>query len=120
MADRLFSAEDLRPEANRAVAKELGVELGGYDRCIASGEADRVIDAESKILVDSGLQGLPTTYVGAKTIIGAQPEEIFRDAFERAARGEGDRGVPASAYWLCVAALAAGLSWVGRVRRATL
>ncbi len=32
-------------------------------------------------------KGLPTTYVGAKTILGAQPEEVFRDAFERAERG---------------------------------
>jgi predicted DsbA family dithiol-disulfide isomerase/uncharacterized membrane protein len=120
MADRLFSADDLRPEANRAVAKELGVELGAYDQCLASGKADRVIEAESKILIDNGLQGLPTTYVGAQTIIGAQPEEIFRDAFDRAERGEGDRGIPAAVYWSCVLALAAAISWVGRVRRATL
>ena len=120
MADRLFAADDLRPEANRALAHELGVELGAYDRCIASGQADRVIDAESKILLDDGLQGLPTTYVGANTIIGAQPEEIFRDAFDRAARGVGDHGLPPPAYWLSVLALAGAISWVGRVRRATL
>jgi predicted DsbA family dithiol-disulfide isomerase/uncharacterized membrane protein len=120
MADRLFAADDLRPETNRALAKELGVELGAYDRCIASGDADRVIEAESKILIDYGLQGLPTTYVGAKTIIGAQPEEVFRDAFEKAARGEGDHGIPAPAYWLSVLALIGAVSWVGRVRRATL
>ena len=120
MADRLFSAEDLRPEANRNTAKELGVELAAYDQCIASGRADRTIDAESKILIDSGLQGLPTTYVGAKTIIGAQAEEIFRDAFDRAERGEGETGVPATVYWLSVLAIAAGIGWVGRARRATL
>jgi predicted DsbA family dithiol-disulfide isomerase/uncharacterized membrane protein len=111
MADRLFAADDLRPETNRVLAKELGIELGAYDRCIASGDADRVIDAESKILIDDGLQGLPTTYVGARTIIGAQPEEVFRDAFDKAARNEGDHGV---------LALTLAVSWVGRVRRATL
>jgi protein-disulfide isomerase len=120
MANRLFAADDLRPQTDRAIAKELGVELGAYDRCISSGNADRVIDAESKILIDSGLQGLPTTYVGAKTIIGAQPEEVFRDAFDKALRGEGDHGIPAPAYWLGVLALVGAVSWVGRVRRATL
>ena len=120
MADRLFAAQDLRPETNRAVAKELGVELGAYDQCIASGSADAVIEKESKILLDSGLQGLPTTYVGAKTIIGLQGEEIFRDAFDRAARGDGDRGIPAPAYWLIVLGVVAAVSWVGRERRATL
>ncbi len=120
MADRLFSAEDLRPEANRNTAKDLGADLAAYDRCIASGHADQVIDAESKILIDDGLQGLPTTYVGAKTIIGAQSEEAFRDAFDRAERGEGETGVPAPAYWLAVLAIAGGIAWVGRARRATL
>lgn len=120
MADRLFAAEDLHPSSNRDLAKGLGVELGAYDQCIASGKADKVIDAESKILLDAGLQGLPTTYVGAQTILGAQPEEVFRDAFDRAARGEGEHGIPASVYWPFFALLAAAVSWVGRVRRATL
>lgn len=120
IADRLFSASDLQPAKNRELAKELGVELTAYDRCISSGAADKIIDAESKILIDDGLQGLPTTYVGAKTILGAQPEEVFRDAFDSAERGEGDRGVPASVYWPLALALAAIVSWVGRVRRATL
>jgi len=120
MADRLFLSEDLRPETNREAAKQLGVELGAYDKCIASGAADKIIDAESKILLDSGLQGLPTTYVGAQTILGAQPEEVFRDAFDRAERGEGEHGVPGFVYWPIVLALAAAISWGGRVRRATL
>ena len=120
MADRLFAAEDLRPQSMRVIATQLGLDLTAYDQCVASGKAEPVIDAESKILIDDGLQGLPTTYVGAKTIIGVQPEEIFRDAFERAARGDGERGIPAPAYWLCVLALVAAVSWVGRVRRATL
>ncbi len=54
MADRLFSAEDLRPSSNRALAQELGVELTAYDHCISSGAADKIIEAESKILLDDG------------------------------------------------------------------
>jgi predicted DsbA family dithiol-disulfide isomerase len=120
MADRLFLAEDLHPSSNRELARELGVELNAYDQCISSGKADKIIEAESKILLDAGLQGLPTTYVGAKTILGAQPEEVFRDAFDRAERGEGDHGIPASVYWPLVFILAGAITWVGRVRRATL
>ena len=120
MADRLFSAEDLHPSSNRDLAKALGVELTAYDKCISSGAADKIIDAESKILLDDGLQGLPTTYVGAKTILGAQSEEVFRDAFDRAEQGEGDRGIPASVYWPLILLSVVGIGWVGRVRRATL
>jgi len=120
MADRLFAAEDLRPEQNRALAASLGLNLDTYDVCISSGKAGKIIDAESKILIDNGLQGLPTTFVGGQTIIGVRPEEVFRDAFDRAERGEGDRGIPAPAYWLGVAVVAAAVCWVGRTRRATL
>ena len=35
MADRLFLAEDLHPSSNRELAKELGVELTAYDKCIS-------------------------------------------------------------------------------------
>jgi predicted DsbA family dithiol-disulfide isomerase len=120
MADRLFDAEDLRPAENRVQARLAGLDMAAYDACLASGRADKVIEAESKILIDNGLQGLPTTFVGGKTIIGAQSEEAFRDAFDRAERGEGDSGIPAPAYWLGVLALVFGVVWVGRVRRATL
>ena len=120
MADELFAAEDLRPEANRELARRLGLDLAVFDRCIAGAAADRVIDQESKILIDHGLQGLPTTYVGAKTIIGAQPEAVFRDAFDRAERGEGEQGIPAQVYWLSVLALSAAVIWVARAPRATL
>jgi predicted DsbA family dithiol-disulfide isomerase len=119
MADRLFSAEDLQPASNRTLAQELAVELTAYDLCISSGAADKLIAADAQILPE-GIQGLPTTYVGAITILGAQPEAVFRDAFDRAERGEGEHGVPAAIYWPLVLALAAGISWVGRVRRATL
>jgi predicted DsbA family dithiol-disulfide isomerase/uncharacterized membrane protein len=120
MADRLFAADDLKPEENRKLAGELGLDMTAYDGCIASGKADSVITAESKILIDYGLQGLPTTFVGAQTIIGVEPEEVFRDAFDHAERGDGDSGIPAPAYWLAVLALVGATIWVGRVRRATL
>lgn len=120
MAERLFAAEDLRPAENRVQARLLGLDMTAYDACLASGKANAVIDAESKILLDSGLLGLPTTFVGGQTIIGAQPEEVFRDAFDRAERGEGESGIPAPAYWLGVLALVGAALWVGRVRRATL
>jgi protein-disulfide isomerase len=120
MADLLFAAEDLTAAQNRAQASTLGLDMAAYDACIAARKADPVIDAESKILIDDGLQGLPTTYVGAQTILGAQPEEVFRDAFDHAERGDGNSGIPAPAYWLGVLAVILGVSWVGRVRRATL
>ena len=95
MADVLFAAEDLRPLANREAAQKLGLELAKFDACATSPDTDRRIDAQTQILRDAGFDGLPTTFVGAVKIVGAQPDEVFREALERAARGEGESGIPA-------------------------
>jgi protein-disulfide isomerase/uncharacterized membrane protein len=120
MADALFAAGDLTPAANRRAAEALGLELAVYDRCISSGAANKVIEAEAKILLDAGLLGLPTTYVGARRILGAQPEEVFRDAFERALEGDGEGGVPAWAYVLGVLGISGALAWSLRLRHANI
>jgi DNA-directed RNA polymerase specialized sigma24 family protein len=62
-------------------------------------------------------QGLPTTFVGGRKIVGARGEEVYRDAFERAARGDANRGVPAWLFSVMVAACAAVVVWLGRKRR---
>lgn len=119
MAEALLVADDLTPEADRKLAGTLGVELGAYDACIALGLADRKIDADEKPIGDT-LQGLPTTFVGAKTLIGLQTETALRDALDRAAQGNTEHGIPGPLYLLGWLALAAVLSWVGRAPRATI
>jgi len=117
MADRLFEAEDLTSEANRRAAAEIGLDLAAFDRCLADPETDRRIDAEAKILRDAGFQGLPTTYVGGREIVGAQPEEVFRDAFEQTLRGEDHRGLPGPAFVGLLGALVLVVVGAGRERR---
>jgi predicted DsbA family dithiol-disulfide isomerase/uncharacterized membrane protein len=117
MADRLFSAEDLTPQANRRAAADIGLDLPAFDRCIADPRTDGRIDAEAKILRDAGFQGLPTTYVGGQEIVGAQPDEVFRDAFERAQRGDDHGGFPGPAFAGVVGALVVVVVGAGRSRR---
>jgi predicted DsbA family dithiol-disulfide isomerase/uncharacterized membrane protein len=114
MADHLFSAEDLSPAANRRAAGELGLELSAFDRCVDNSETDRRIDAEAKILRDAGFQGLPTTFVGSRMIVGAQPEEVFREAFARAERREGESGIPGPVFLGLLAVVAGAVIGVGR------
>jgi predicted DsbA family dithiol-disulfide isomerase/uncharacterized membrane protein len=120
LADLLFRAEDLRADADRVLAESIGTNLAQYDECLASGKADKLIDQESKILLDAGFEGLPTTFVGAQTIIGLRSEEVFRDAFDRAERGDGGHGIPWRVYILGLALALGAVIWVGRPRRATL
>jgi hypothetical protein len=99
-------------------AKGLGLDLAAFKRCLQDPATDRSIDEQAAILRDAGFQGLPTTYVGAVKIVGAQPEEVFRDAFDQAARGEGAEGVPGWLFWAVVALLAGTTLWFGRFKDA--
>jgi predicted DsbA family dithiol-disulfide isomerase/uncharacterized membrane protein len=114
MADHLFSAEDLSPAANRRAASELGLDVSAFDRCVESSDTDRRIDAEAKVLRDAGFQGLPTTFVGARMIVGAQAEEVFREAFARAERREGESGIPGPVFLGLLAVVAGAVIGVGR------
>ena len=114
MADHLFATEDLSPDASRRAAGQLGLDLAAFDRCVASAETDRAIDAQAKILRDAGFQGLPTTFVGARMIVGAQHEEVFREAFARAERREGESGIPGPVFLGLLAVVAGAVIGVGR------
>ena len=117
MAEALFEVEDLRPGPNRRLAIDMGMDPKVYDACMQDPKTDHAIDRESTILRSAGFQGLPTTYVGSTTIVGAQSEEIFREAFERAARGEGNEGIPAWMFMGLTAVAAGGAVALGRRKR---
>ena len=55
--------------------------------------------------------------MGSTTIVGAQSEEIFREAFERAARGEGNEGIPAWMFMGLTAVAVGGAVALGRRKR---
>ncbi|MEZ4223103.1 MAG: thioredoxin domain-containing protein [Polyangiaceae bacterium] len=114
MADALFETETLDPTSNRRLAVQMALDAEVYDACIKNPETDATIKKEGQILRESGFQGLPTTYVGSEMIVGAQEEAVFREAFDRAARGEGSSGVPGWAFFGGVAALAAVSIALGR------
>jgi predicted DsbA family dithiol-disulfide isomerase len=106
LSDFLFSTDDLSKRAILAHAKRLGIDQAEFERCLDSPGPKARLERDRRILDDIGFEGLPTTYVGAVRIVGAQPREVFEDALENAARGGGERGVPAWAFVLAVLALA--------------
>lgn len=118
MADFLFTAESLEQKALLEGAERLRLDMGRFKRCLEDPATDKTIDAQASILRDAGFKGLPTTYVGAEKIVGAQPEEVFRDAFDQAARGEGSEGIPGWLYWPVALSIAGAALWYGRFRGA--
>jgi predicted DsbA family dithiol-disulfide isomerase len=116
MADALFSADDLSARNLRRIGAGLGLDVAELDRCMTDSGTDRTIDRQAAVLREVGFEGLPTTYVGSRRIVGAQPDEVFRDALERARRGEGETGIPGAIYFACVALLAGGIVAASRRR----
>lgn len=116
MADHLFAAGDLSRAANRKAAGRLGLDLGQFDACVVAPGTDARIAADIELLREAGFEGLPTTYVGGQRILGSERTEVFRDALDRAARGDDRTGVPGWAYALACLLVAAGLLYFGRNR----
>lgn len=98
MAEALFGAEDLTPAAIQALGKQLGLDGPLFEKCLLDPATDARIDHESSLLVPPELEGLPTTYIGSKRLLGVQSPETVADALERAARGEGNTGVSGYVY----------------------
>jgi protein-disulfide isomerase/uncharacterized membrane protein len=116
LADKLVTA-DLSASADRRAALEIGVDAARFDRCLASSAPDARVAADTKLLKDVGMEGLPTTYVGSKRLLGAVSEAAVRDAVEKAHRGDGNSGVPGGLFVAGVAAAALAVLWLARLSR---
>ena len=119
LADRLVQI-DLSPSANRRAALEIGVDATRFDSCMGSSEPDVRIDDDTKLLKSVGMEGLPTTYIGGKRLLGAVSEEAVRDAVEKAKTGAGNGGISGWVYGAAVLALLGAAVWLGRASRGTL
>jgi protein-disulfide isomerase/uncharacterized membrane protein len=105
MADALFATPDLSPAGIDRVAAEVGLDAKALESCVLDPATDARVERESNMLVPPELEGLPTTYIGGKRLLGVQSPEIVADALERAARGEGSKGISGYVYLPMVALL---------------
>jgi predicted DsbA family dithiol-disulfide isomerase/uncharacterized membrane protein len=119
MADALFATEDLTPEGIARLAASLGLEPHAFEACLADPATARRVEREASLLVPPELEGLPTTYIGGKRLLGVQSPETVTDALERAARGEGSRGISSYVYLPIVLLLALAIVRFGSRRALT-
>lgn len=119
LANRLVTL-DLTASSIRRAAVGVGVNSSEFDACLASKVPDARIAADTALLDAAGFEGLPTTYVGDKRLLGAVSEAAIRDAFDRAAKEHPDASIPGPIYLGLALALLLAVAWLGRTRRATL
>lgn len=105
MADALFSARDLSPAGIDQLAVRVGLHAELFEKCMLDPATTARVERESALLVPPELEGLPTTYIGGKRLVGVHSPETVADALERAARGEGMTGVSVYVYLAAVALL---------------
>lgn len=118
MAEALFATEDLSPAGIDKLAATLGLDEKAFENCVLDPATAARVEREASLLVPPELEGLPTTYIGGKRLLGVQSVEVVTDALERAARGDGSRGISGYVYLPMVALLGSLLVRLGLRRRA--
>ena len=76
--DKLYaSASTLSAEDVKNYARELGLNVGLFDRCFATGKHRAIVEKDISDGVQLGLTGTPTFFINGREISGAQPLETF-------------------------------------------
>ena len=119
MADALFAAPDLSPAGIDRVATSVGLDPNAFEACLMNAETEARVEREAGLLVPPELEGLPTTYIGAKRLLGVRSSEEVEDALQRAARGDGNTGIAWFVYLPAVTLLILLLVRIGLKRRAS-
>lgn len=83
------SETDLGDEALREVAASLDLDLEQFDADFASEETRTAVAAHAELGVGLGAFSTPSFIMGGQPITGAQPTEVFVEAFETALAASG-------------------------------
>lgn len=113
----LLVASELSNESIDAAARDLKLDASAFSSCVQAPETQARMFSDLALLREVGFEGLPTTYVGPQRFVGVRTEEAWRDAFERARRGEGDSGVRGSLFVALVFAVCVAVVWSGRAAK---
>jgi protein-disulfide isomerase len=76
--DKLYaSSPKLGVEEIKAVAKEVGLDVGRFDQCLSSGKLRAAVQKDYADAAQLGLSGTPAFFINGREISGAQPLEAF-------------------------------------------
>lgn len=86
MADALVAASlvELTPEGCTKIAGRLGLDPVAFQKCMDDPATDARVEQDRATFKAVGGEGLPTLWIGAQRIEGAQGEEVLRRALDAA------------------------------------
>jgi protein-disulfide isomerase/uncharacterized membrane protein len=86
MAEALFAAADLTPEACDQLAASLGLATPAFRACVADPATDEQLDADVAWVRRASPQGVPVVWVQDQMLYGVQPVDALRKAARAAER----------------------------------
>ncbi|NNU27692.1 DsbA family protein [Isoptericola sediminis] len=78
------SEAELSEQALTDLAAELGLDVERFTADMASSETAEAVAANEKLGLDLGAYSTPAFLLGGEPIVGAQPTQVFRDAYDAA------------------------------------
>ncbi len=94
MADALFRSQDISADGIATIARELDLDQPAFGSCLEDPAIEQRIEEHDRIARESNNQGLPTVYIGDRTLLGFDADAgaaPIQDAVDAAMGGEGER-----------------------------
>ena len=83
MHAKLFANQQaLDVDKLKVYAKDIGLDTGKFDKCLASGEKGKEIEASKKAGEEAGVSGTPAFFINGRLLSGAQPFEEFKKVID--------------------------------------
>jgi predicted DsbA family dithiol-disulfide isomerase len=73
---------DYSKEKLKTFAEELNLDTKAFNECLDSGKYTELVQSQTNIARQIGVQSAPTFIVNGKAIIGAQPFKAFQQAID--------------------------------------
>ena len=90
MHDRIFlNQRDLSPETLLGYAKEIGLDVGRYQRDVDSAEVKKAIEQDVEQAQKLGVGGTPAFFINGRNLSGAQPFPNFKRMIDEALEAKG-------------------------------
>ncbi len=100
MEDKIFANQRAMEDADlENYAKETGVDLGRWKKCVAEGTTKPKIMKDMADATRLGTRGTPAFYVNGHFLSGAQPFPAFDQLVQEELKKAKESGVPKNEYY---------------------
>jgi protein-disulfide isomerase len=83
MHDRLFADQrGLEVPSLKSSATTLGLNMSKFNQCLDSGTHQAAVQADLDQGERMGVNSTPTIYINGRSVIGAQPFEVFKSIID--------------------------------------